>query len=792
MTAISVRLGSAATVVGLVVAGLGAGPVPASGAERDRGYSALIRRVSFGVPHITARDFASLGFGVGHVQAEDNICVIAEKVATVNAERSRWFGTTGLSDPNVRSDLFFRKAIDDGTVERLLVGRRDGVQSPSADVRDLIRGFVAGYNHHLRRTGVDRLTDPACRGRAWVRPLTELDIWRTSWASMVRAGSRAVLDGIVAAAPPAADGPSGLLDAPGAAAVVAGEVGTGAGIGSNAYGLGARATTCGGMVLAYPHFPWQGAVRFYRMHLKVPGRYDVAGASLIGDPVIEIGHNRTLAWSHTVSTARRFVWHRLALVPGDPTSYYVDGRPRKMTTRTVTVQVPEPAGGTVAVRRTFHDTHLGPVVVVPGTFDWTPASAYAITDVNATNNRAFDGWLRMGQAKDVRQLAKVLDRHQFLPWVNVIAADSRGEALYADHSVVPRVTHALAAACIPAAFQPLYATSGQAVLDGSRSDCALGADPDAAVPGILGPANLPVRFRDDYVTNSNDSHWLASPAAPLEGYPRILGNERTERSLRTRLGLDQIEQRLAGTDNLPGKGFTTGRLWQTVFGNRVHGGELVRDDLVALCRAQPTATTSAGATVDLTGACAALARWDLRVDLDSRGAHLFTEFALAGGIRFADTFDVADPVRTPRRLNTADPRVRTALADAVQRLAGIPLDARLGDIHTEARGDRRIPIHGGRGEAGVFNVITNPLVPGVGYPRVVHGSSFVMAVELGPHGPSGRQILTYSQSTDPTSPWYADQTRLYSGKGWDTVKYTEAQIAADPNLRTYRVGGPRR
>ena len=56
-----------------------------------------------------------------------------------------------------------------------------------------------------------------------------------------------------------------------------------------------------------------------------------------------------------------------------------------------------------------------------------------------------------------------------------------------------------------------------------------------------------------------------------------------------------------------------------------------------------------------------------------------------------------------------------------------------------------------------------------------------------PRGPSGRQILTYSQSTNPNSPWYADQTRLYSGKGWDTIKYTEAQIAADPNLRSYRV-----
>jgi acyl-homoserine-lactone acylase len=46
-------------------------------------------------------------------------------------------------------------------------------------------------------------------------------------------------------------------------------------------------------------------------------------------------------------------------------------------------------------------------------------------------------------------------------------------------------------------------------------------------------------------------------------------------------------------------------------------------------------------------------------------------------------------------------------------------------------------------------------------------------------------LLTYSQSSDPNSPYYADQTRLYSAKGWDTIKYTAAQLAADPNVRTY-------
>jgi acyl-homoserine-lactone acylase len=42
--------------------------------------------------------------------------------------------------------------------------------------------------------------------------------------------------------------------------------------------------------------------------------------------------------------------------------------------------------------------------------------------------------------------------------------------------------------------------------------------------------------------------------------------------------------------------------------------------------------------------------------------------------------------------------------------------------------------------------------------------------------------MTYSQSTDPTSPHFADQTRLYSAGRWVTERFTERQIAASPEL----------
>ena len=59
------------------------------------------------------------------------------------------------------------------------------------------------------------------------------------------------------------------------------------------------------------------------------------GASIGHFPAISIGFNRDVAWSNTVSTGIRFTLHELALVPGDPTSYLVDGQPEKMTAKTV-------------------------------------------------------------------------------------------------------------------------------------------------------------------------------------------------------------------------------------------------------------------------------------------------------------------------------------------------------------------------------------------------------------------------------------------------------------------------
>jgi acyl-homoserine-lactone acylase len=267
-----------------------------------------------------------------------------------------------------------------------------------------------------------------------------------------------------------------------------------------------------------------------------------------------------------------------------------------------------------------------------------------------------------------------------------------------------------------------------------------------------------------------------------------------------------VEQRLDGSDGQPGNRFDRQSVQDAVFNDRQYAGELWRDSLVQLCNTAP-AGYLLGSTgpVDVSAACPVLAAWDRHDNLDSPGAVLFRRFAsralanplpvsvpipIVGDLlTYSTAFNASDPVNTPSGLNILSPKVSTALADAVTdlRSSNIPLDASLRDWQYEVRNGERIPIHGGPGTLGVFNALNTSWVPGKGYPDVAHGSSFVMVTQFTNGCPDDRSILTYSQSENPASPYFSDQTRMFSNKQWVNPPYCENEIAADPSLQTTRV-----
>jgi acyl-homoserine-lactone acylase len=774
--------------------GMGAGN--AAGRAHEPKYSAVIKQTRHGIPHITGKNFGDLGYGSGYMAADATACTLLDTLITGRGERSLWFGPTARYDDqvtleasNLQVDAFVTDLHNRKVVEKLL---NDPVRGPGKQARQMVNGYVAGANRWLREHTV---TDPACKNDAYLENhgkrlgrITSVDLWYGVYMANLLASSGVFLKEIVDATPPSPTDPG--VD-PGDLPIKAADLNAaqrlallkGLGrdperpFGSNATAVGGDKTTTGrGMLLGNPHFPWRGRYHFTQQHLTIPAKYDVAGASLVGSPVVNIGWNKNVAWSHTVSTAYRFTPYEYHLL--GPTTVLTESGPQPLEHRTVKVRVRKADGTVGTVPEDLWRTAEGYVAESPATLMlWTPASVWAIRDANAEHLRTIDVFLQMAKGRNVRDLLRRQDEAAGMPWVNTTAADRFGNVVYADHSVVPNVPNDVAQACMTPVGQVLFQLAGLPGLDGSRaqSSCAWGTDDDAERPGIFGPGNLPETFRRDYVMNANDSYWTPNAEVRLEGYARIIGCEQCERTMRTRMVTKYVTDRLARHG---GTGKESPRsLRRHEHEDRMRAAEVMMagNDLDELCDATGE-----------TQACAVLAAWDGHSKRSSVGTHIFEEFlkrAPADSL-WEVPFDAADPFNTPRDLNEGDADVQAAMKAAIEylRSKGIPFDAPWGSLQVAGdRGARPIPLGGGMGDAaGNANALASykPLENKGRYKPITYGSSHIQAIAFEDRGAVlARTILTYSQYEDPTSPWSQDQTELFSAGKWVAFPFTPQQIA---------------
>lgn len=133
---------------------------------------AEIRRTGFGVPHIVAANERGLGYGIGYAYAQDNLCLLANEVVTVNGQRSRYFGpdkATLEQRNNMASDLLFQWL---NTPQALA----DFWKAQPLEIRQLMQGYVAGYNRSLAEQTTQGLPQPCAA--EWVRPISTDDLVR--------------------------------------------------------------------------------------------------------------------------------------------------------------------------------------------------------------------------------------------------------------------------------------------------------------------------------------------------------------------------------------------------------------------------------------------------------------------------------------------------------------------------------------------------------------------------------------------------------------------------------------
>ncbi|MEZ0505396.1 acylase [Pseudomonas sp. Env-44] len=749
------RVGVAGLLLGLSLA--------VSAREQVTQASADIRRTSYGVPHIRAFDERGLGVGMGYAYAQDNVCLLANEVVTVNGERAKFFGpdqATLEERNNLASDVFFNWL---NTPEAVAAFWK--AQSPQMQQR--LEGYVAGYNRYLKEQGA-----PAHCQAAWVRPLVVQDLVKLTRRLLVEGGVGQFAEALVGATPPQATADV-QSDAKGFALAAANQQRFTLDRGSNAVAVGRDRSFNGrGMLLANPHFPWLGGMRFYQMHLTIPGQLDVMGAALPGLPVVNIGFNQHVAWTHTVDTSKHFTLYRLTLDPKDATRYLLDGKSIPLEKTAVTVQVKQADGSLKAVSHNVYSSQFGPVVQWPGKLDWDSHYAFSLRDANLSNDRVLQQWYAMNRASSLKELQSSVHTLQGIPWVNTLAVDDQGQSLYMNLSVVPNVSAAKLATCSdPRAGLQMI------MLDGAHSACAWDIDPRAAQPGIFPADQLPQLQRTDYVQHSNDSAWMANPKAPLTGFSPVISQDNIGLGPRARFAL----QRLQALEQQP---ISVTDLQDMVMDNEVYLAGQVMPDLLTFCANQ--LGTDANALQPL---CTSLKNWDQRANLDS-GVGLVHFINLMQHLQqipdaWRVAFDPAHPLTTPSGLAIDRAPVAKALLEAmlassaeVSKLG----QTRWGDIQVSGQ----TPIHGGPQEVGIYNAMQT--VPRAdGKREVVSGTSYLQIVSFDDKGPNAVGVLAFSESSNPASAYSKDQTQAFSEKKLHPLPFTEAQIKADPHYQIQTV-----
>jgi acyl-homoserine-lactone acylase len=459
------------------------GTSPALHSQRSGSNDVEIRRDTFGVPHILARDEENAGFGFGYAMAEDHAVELGRRYLQARGEAARHFGASEAD-----TDFAMRR-LDNRAAARLAYEENTGRR-----FRAWLRGFAAGINRYIAAHR-DELP-------AWmpvVEPSDPLAYGRMFGILAALQTPRRLVEKYPPAIPsPPTPADAEQVDEPD---------------GSNALALAGTRTRSGRpILLGNPHLAWSSL--YWEAHVTVPGRVNFFGSTLVGIPALRAGFNDRLGYVQTNNGPDLQDIYALPLVPGQPHAFLHNGRPHTIGRRRVVVELKQPDGSMTMEEREYEETPLGPVVYR------TADRVFVVRSMNVEWWRQYEGFFELMHADSLREFRNILGRGLAVT-SNYTYADADNNILYLWNARLPRrrdsdIDYSLD---VPGDSKRFFWRGVHRLRD---------------LPSLLNPSG-------GYVQNANNPPWWTSLRNPIdpERYPAYI--EQGELSLRAQVVLEALD-----------------------------------------------------------------------------------------------------------------------------------------------------------------------------------------------------------------------------------------------------------
>lgn len=198
--------------------------------------------------------------------------------------------------------------------------------------------------------------------------------------------------------------------------------GIGSHIGSNNWVLSGSMTASGKPLLANdPHLGFSQPPVWYEMHL-VGGRFDVAGVTLAGIPLVVLGQNTRYAWAFTNVMMDDTDFYVEVTDDEHPNQYFHDGVWRDMTIHEEAIRVK----GAEPVRYYVRETHHGPIINdVHAILKENDSPPIAMAWVGNFITTELDAFFGLNTATNWEDFSNAVQKF-WVPGQNMVFADTAG------------------------------------------------------------------------------------------------------------------------------------------------------------------------------------------------------------------------------------------------------------------------------------------------------------------------------------------------------------------------------